>query len=353
MRISTHITSAMHTLARYRKKIPLTVIIIICNLVILSTVQIFNTFSSRSFHKRGINRKANTNSSERKEVLHLPEMVNEQQSLDKTCQKFPPKAIVFGVSKCGTGALKMFLSSHPDIDNAPVRGATERAVNYFDLHFNDGSKWYIQQMPCSGPDRMIIDHTPQYFMKDYVPKRVYKFNSSIKLIVSLCEPVGRTLSQYLQMKTNHPESFENNDIDSLLKDKTGTRIDETNTVVIASTYLIHLQKWLNSFQLDQMYVIDGSEFVNEPLRQLQELETFLGVKPYFNTDSVYYNDTRGTYCAKTNQKQDGFRCGPVQKEEEKLKLQKSTLNLLKEHFRNYNEQLFKTISKNFDWTPTQ
>ena len=352
MRALTHITSAMHTVTRYRKKIPLTAIIIICNLIILSAVQFANVTYYRSHQKRGINRRVNTNFSDRREILHLPG-IPDQQAPDETCQKYPPKAIVFGVSKCETGALKMFLSAHPDIDNAPAKGATERAVSYFDLHFKDGLKWYIQQMPCSEPDRMIIDHTPQYFMKDYVPKRVYKFNSTVKLIVSLCEPITRTLSQYLQMKTNHPESFENHDVDSLLKDKTGTKIDEANTVVVASTYVNHLQNWLNSFQLDQIYIIDGSEFVVEPLRQLQGLEAFLGVNPYFNADSVYHNDTRGTYCVKDNQKLDGFRCGPAKKEEDKLELQESTLHLLKEHFHTYNEQLFEIINRRFSWTQAQ
>ena len=271
--------------------------------------------------------------------------------LSKSCNKYPPKAIVIGASKCGTGALRMFLSAHPDIDNAPVKGTNSMmyAVNYFDLHYEEGLRWYIKQMPCSASDRMIIDHSPQYFRRD-TQKRIYRFNSNVKLILIVREPISRTVSQYLQMKDANKSTVDTADIDSFLKDKTGEGLAVNSNAIITSTYYIHFRKWLDVFRLDQIYVMDGTEFIKNPLRQLQELETFLEVKPYFNSEIVYLNETRGFYCVKMDNKKDGFVCGSPGKGREHPKLQESTLNLLKEYFEPYNEKFFESIGKRFNWT---
>ena len=343
MRIFTHITSVVRKLTRchclaQRKLLPST-IIIIC--FIITALPIINLMTHRrQRYQRASVRNAKTSFSDQNDVKYISD----------TCKRYPPKAIVFGVSKCGTGALRMFLSAHPEIDNAPVKDTPEHAVNYFDLHYEEGLKWYIKQMPCSEPDRMIIDHTPQYFRKDYVPKRVYKFNSNVKLVLIVREPISRTVSQYLQMKALRPQSVETIDIDSFLMDKTGTRINVKSNAIVTSTYFIELQKWLDFFRLEQMYILDGTEMLKNPLRQLQELENFLGVKPYFNSEIIYFNATRGLHCVRMYNKEGGLQCGSPGKGREHPKLKDSTFNLLKEYFEPYNKKLFDTIGKRFNWT---
>lgn len=272
----------------------------------------------------------------------------------KDCERYPPKAIVFGVTKSGTGALRMFLNAHPDIDNAPVKtksGVWEKqAVNFFDLHYEDGVNWYIKQMPCSEPNRMVIDHTPQYFRKDYVPKRVYMFNSTMKLILIVREPISRTVSNYLQMSEGRSHFDKSLDIESYLLDKSGKQIDKESNAISTSSYVMHIRKWLKLFPLNQFYFIDGSELAKYPLRQLKELETFLGVRSYFNNDNVYLNETRGFYCVKLYYKEDGFQCGGSNKGRVHPQLTDKTYNLLKEHFDIMNERLFETIGKTFNWT---
>ena len=287
-------------------------------------------------------------------TMYNNDLGNIQRSSDmrgpgKSCDRYPPKAIVIGVTKCGTGALKMFLNAHPDIDNAPVKAKGTKSVNYFDLHYKEGLTWYLSQMPCSGPDRIVIDHTPQYFRRNSNPKRIYMFNSTIKLILLVREPISRTVSQYLQSKESH-RGEEFGDVNSFVLDEAGEKINTENFAVSASSYHVHMQKWLEMFPLRQFQIIDVSELAKHPLKPLKELESFLGVRSYFDDENVYFNETRGFHCVKVYSKAGKYLCGVPSKGREHPQLTDTTYNLLKEHFDPLNDQFFKSIGKEFNWT---
>ena len=295
------------------------------------------------------------------DTLYINDTGNPEKSPDlndpgKLCDKYPPKAIVFGVSKCGSGPLRMFLNAHPDIYNAPVRvfeGGSEKSVNYFDVHYKKGLSWYLSQMPCSGPDSVVIDHTIQYFKKSFVPKRAYMFNRNVKLILLVREPISRTVSQYLQSTEAHsPRGERYGDFDEFVLDESGETIDPLKFGVSASSYIIHLRNWLEVFPLDQFLIIDLLELAKQPLKPLQKLEQFLGVSSYFDEDNVYFNKTRGFYCVKVYNKGvvKAVKCPQSTKGREHPQISDRTFNLLKDYFDPLNEQFFKTIGKEFNWT---
>ena len=272
--------------------------------------------------------------------------------LFKDCERYPPKAIVIGVANSGTDTLRMYLHAHPGIVNAPVQTSPspweKTSVNFFDLHYEEGMNWYIKQMPCSKPDQMIIDHSPQYFQKDYVPKRVFMFNSTMRLILIVKEPISRTVSQYMEMKSER--SRFDTSLESFLLDKSGKRVDRSDSAVSASSYYPYMRKWLKVFPLNQFYIVNDDRLEADPLEQLGELETFLGVDSYFNTDNVYFNKTRGGYCVKLYYKENEHQCAGVTKGRDLPQLSDTTYNLLKEYFDPLNDLLFDTIGKQFNWT---
>ena len=283
----------------------------------------------------------------KKSALRNAKSVNEIKVIDKECERFPPKAIVFGVTKCGTGALTMFLNAHPDIDNAPTKNAG-KAVNFFEVHYKGGVNWYIRQMPCSKPDHVIVDHNPQYFRQKNVPKRIYDFNSTMKLILLIREPISRTVSQYLQSSNGRRETAP--DVNTFVLDTSGKKIDTENFAVSASAYYNHLQNWLEYFPLNQILFIETMDLAKNPLKPLRELETFLGVRPYFNSENVYFNATRGFFCVKLSYKDKGYNCAGSNKGREHPQLYDTTYNMLKEYFDPLNKKLFKTIGQEFNWT---
>ena len=66
--------------------------------------------------------------------------------------------------------------------------------------YKQGLEWYRQQMPLSLPSQITLEKTPNYLVDWEVPKRVYNFNESIKLILIVREPISRAVSDYVQLR---------------------------------------------------------------------------------------------------------------------------------------------------------
>lgn len=55
-------------------------------------------------------------------------------------------------------------------------------------------------MPYSLENQITVEKTPNYFVDWEVPERIYNFNSSIKLILIVRNPIDRAVSDYVQLK---------------------------------------------------------------------------------------------------------------------------------------------------------
>lgn len=107
-----------------------------------------------------------------------------------------PDCIIIGVRKSGTRALLHFLNLHPDIVTVT------QETHFFDdnASYAHGLDYYRSMMPNVSdvtPRQVVIEKTPRYFMKPYVPARIHEMNSSIKLLVVVREPVVRLVSEYV------------------------------------------------------------------------------------------------------------------------------------------------------------
>ena len=104
-----------------------------------------------------------------------------------------PHAIIIGAKKCGTSSLLQMLRSHPMIDGPP------HEMYFFsnEKRFNSlGYKWYLDQMPLTSANQMIIEKSPQYFISNIAMERLYNFSSTVKLIVVFRDPIVRSASDY-------------------------------------------------------------------------------------------------------------------------------------------------------------
>lgn len=113
----------------------------------------------------------------------------EQVRLHDLVQQLP-KAIIIGVRKGGTRALLEMLNLHP----AVVKASQE--IHFFDNDENyaKGIEWYRKKMPFSYPQQITIEKSPAYFITEEVPERIYKMNSSIKLLI---DPASDTSWYYM------------------------------------------------------------------------------------------------------------------------------------------------------------
>ena len=102
-----------------------------------------------------------------------------------------PNAIIIGSAKTGTRALFEMLGSHRMIRCA------SKEVNYFSFHFNKGLEWYINQMTGTKKNELTIEKSPRYFVTSTSPKRIYNLSRNVQFILTVRNPIKRTVSHYV------------------------------------------------------------------------------------------------------------------------------------------------------------
>ena len=258
----------------------------------------------------------------------------------ENCNKTLPQVIIIGVMKCGTEAFTTFLSLHPDI----AMQLNLAAVEFFgQKNYHRGLDWYRNQMPCSKKGQITVEKSPQYFVHKFIPERVHTMNSSIKLMLIVREPVSRCVSHFSHVQSVKPGSL--GSFEQTVFAKNG-EINEENDVVLSSMYDKHIQKWLKYFTLDQIHIVDGDNFRNNPVEELRRTEKFLGLRPFFNEDHFVHNAKKGFYCIKSTKEHGCLSQGKGRKHSE---IDETTLDKLRTFFDPLNEMFFKTIKRKFNW----
>lgn len=262
-----------------------------------------------------------------------------QEGLEKRL----PQCIIIGVRKCGTRALLEFLDLHPNIKIADME------MHFFnkDENYNNGYEWYRKYMPFSLSSDITIEKTPRYFISESAPERIFKFNSSIKLIVIFRHPTTRVISDYSQVYENKLErnkSFE--PFERIVIDKRTGRVNTGYKAVRISMYYYHLTQWLLYFRRHQIHVVNGDNLIVKPLEEIKKVETFLGLDHLITEKNVYLNETRGFYCMKSGNNQ---HCLGAQKGRKHPDIDPLVKRKLNDFYRPYNRKLFAMIGQEFDW----
>ncbi|KAL4220365.1 hypothetical protein ACF0H5_020771 [Mactra antiquata] len=259
--------------------------------------------------------------------------------IDEKCMKRPPKAIIFGVPRCGTTTLASFLNEHPQI-----------AINhwdsyYFDVYSNRSVEWYINQMTCSYSHQVTMERTASYFHGLEAPKRMYNWNPNVKLIVTFKEPVERVISAFVGLQE---EGFVRKS--KLLEDycmtNNRTEVNTKAWAVELSNYQLYMKTWLKYFKLEQILIINGTNFISDPSQEMGKVEKFLGVENYFTPDRFAFNETKRKYCVI---REETPICMDERRGRQHPNLDPNVRLLLQKYYKPLNEQLFEMIKRRFEW----
>lgn len=280
----------------------------------------------------------------------LESLINNNNNRDLS-KKELPHAIIIGAKKCGTRALLKFIGAHSDVATAGAE------VHYFDRHFKMGINWYREQMPYSNKHQLTIEKTPKYFVDDKVPERIHSMNSSIKLIVVLRDPVTRAISEYTQSISkfnanknlfikhlNYSRKFE-----QLAFDKKTKKINTKWPTIKNGMYIEHVKKWLKYFPLEQILFVNGEQLITNPANELQKVEHFLGLQAQIKQDHFVYNYRKNFPCIVKPLDTHKVKCLSGQKGRKHPHIDEHILNSLKEFYRPYDKELFKTIGQKPFW----
>ena len=261
-------------------------------------------------------------------------------SHEEKLKKRFPNAIIFGVNKCGTLALRDMLCSHPVI-KCPSRNE----INYFGGFFHRGLQWYISTMPETKESELTIEKS-QYFKIPSAPKRIYDVSRNVKLILIVRNPITRVVSEFTMKNSDVP--LQNLSIDDRILNPDGTIMSEAH-VISSSKYDVYYPRWLEWFDQKQISIVNGDELITNPIPVLHEVETFLNVSHYFESSMLVMNKTKGFYCWKANATVNETECLHKGKGRPHPTVSNSTLTKLKELLKPHAEKFCHLASVKFDW----
>ena len=267
---------------------------------------------------------------------------NTSLNLYEKCIKRFPDCLIIGVEKAGTYALLKFLGVHPQI----VRNEAYDEVYFFDRNYAKGFDWYMDKMPYSLPGQVVIEKTPSYFFRQEVPARVFKFKPDIRLLLIVRNPVERSISAYAMDKERHHGFMK--PFEKFIIHPSGM-FEPSSPFIQHSMYDYYLERWLKYFNLKQVHIVDGDSFSQHPVKELGEIEKFLGVDKYFSSQMFIFNSTKGFYCFKGSAGRTYIDCLKKSKGRKHPSISANVIRKMKDHFSSHNKRFYNMTGTHFKW----
>ena len=256
-----------------------------------------------------------------------------------------PDYLIIGAAKCGTSSLYEYLIQDPNIE--PAIG---KEINFFDMNYKKGIKWYRTYFPFSfqkliakkiSKNNLITgEATPRYLDHPYAPKRIKESIPSVKIIALLRNPIDRAYSHWNMMVAHNREnlSFE----DAIKKEDERIcglyeRMEEDENFysreyfwyayLDRGIYVKKLKRWFQYLSKDQFLILQSEDFFRNPSENYNRVLKFLNLP---RKELVGYKQ---------------FRKGSYKKQ----KIESTTRTKLVEFFKQHNEELYKLLDTRFDW----
>ncbi|PWJ43296.1 sulfotransferase domain-containing protein [Sediminitomix flava] len=186
--------------------------------------------------------------------------------------------IIIGGMKCGTTSIATLLDYHPEVcfsipkepDFFTYDNYKKEVSNYHQLFSNANKLW----------GEGSTSYTK--FIDEDIPKRMYEYNPSLKLIYILRAPIKRIVSQYeYNQKLKGGEFFDINTI-----------ITEKPHYIRCSQYAKQLALYLKYFPLEQILIFTLEEYQENRENVIKKLAHFLDVEEKdFVRENIHYNNS--------------------------------------------------------------
>lgn len=205
-----------------------------------------------------------------------------------------PDFIVPGASKSGTTSLFYYLDEHEE-----VFLPEGKELHFFDRNGNyaKGLAHYESRFEGARRNQVAGEVTPSYFYAgkvfeensyrayvwdpdDDVPSRIAEAYPDVKLVFTLRNPITRAHSQFWK---NYRQGRERADsLGEAVEEELADERDPTETPfcwVYNNRYSVHLERWFDLFDREQIRVLVFEEWIDSPAAALDDVCAFLGVEP--------------------------------------------------------------------------
>lgn len=182
-----------------------------------------------------------------------------------------PNFLFLGPDKCGSTWLHDVLSTHPQVHLTPAKD-----TYFFDREFSRGLSWYERQFSGARPEHLVVGEIcHDYLFDEAAADRIAEILPDAKLMICLRDPAERAFSAYLNL-TRHGQ------FDGTFEDA----LDTVPELLDHGRYGLHIQRYLNRFDRDQVFVAQFDDLRADPQRFLDTVTQFLGVSRLALTDEL-------------------------------------------------------------------
>jgi hypothetical protein len=225
--------------------------------------------------------------------------------------RLQPGFIMIGAQRCGTTSVFLALSAHPQV----MRPVFRKGINYFDLNYYRGKRWYLGHFPVARTarrkaagygDPVAFEASGYYLYHPFALDRLARDLPAARLVVMLRDPVERAFSAY---KHEYARGYERESFEKALELEDGRLAGEVDLMRHdlryesfphrhhsyrhRGHYALQLERVFRLFPRSQVHIIDSEEFFRRPARQYQDLLAFLGLRPFEPPGFGPYNDRPG------------------------------------------------------------
>lgn len=218
-----------------------------------------------------------------------------------------PNFLIIGAAKSGTTSLYRYLEQHPEIyvnakepsffalEGQDVQyagpGDEEGFITRAVTKLEDYEKIFVgvQNELAYGEASVLYLYSP------IAPQKIKKHVPHVKLIAILRNPVDRAYSSYLHLRRDGREPV--TDFMEALKledERVAANWEHQWHYRRLGCYYSQLKRYYDLFPKEQILIFSYDEYIQEPVRVMQEIFSFLGVDSTFEPDVSVKHNVSGT-----------------------------------------------------------
>ena len=277
---------------------------------------------------------------------------------------------IVGAPKAGTTSLYSYLNRHPEIEMSTIK-----EPDYFSNEFIEEQSLYYKKESVRSLKKYHSlysdiknlvrgEASVSYLFYEKVPKKIFKYNSSSKIIIMLRNPIDRAFSHYLM---DYRLGLVSESFEDIVKKKSNHKYAKLfyQQYIQVGEYANQLKRYLNVFNSENILLIDYDDFKKDVAGVVNKTYLFLGVNDDFQPN---LNKKHNAYSMPKNRIiRYIYSFVPLRnllaliftkeiiksirnllfKSDKKLIMQVETINFLKKHFEKDVNELSELLNKDY------
>lgn len=255
--------------------------------------------------------------------------------------------------------MHMYLKMHPlFVANKETAREHEETQFFTNNYYHLGVDWYLNLFPIVGTNNntIVFEKSANYFMEPKAPQRIKTLLPNVTLVIITIDPAERAYSWYQHMRYHNSSVANKYSFYQILMGGTekGASVDMDEIVRLRTrcldpgNYFKHLRRWLNTFPLSQIRLVDGSRLKTNPIALLDEFQRSLPLddtqRDVLNyTGLVEFSQQKGQYCVRERGK-NKTRCLGVSKGRQYERMDEPSRVYLRQLYTEPNKRLYKLLS---------